>query len=151
MSSNGLSGTIHTTMKNTFYIALILLCSFPIIGCEPKDGGWDPIQITVNGNRCKSATYKVPAEGGEYRISSRNYGGLWLNDVRENGTVVWPENYDWSDYKNINLTGEWYEVTYDKDDIVVSIHAKGKSVESRSLTFSVECGDAFGHITLLQE
>lgn len=140
-------------MKNQLFIALCMLCSFAFIGCgDPVDGDWDPIQITVNGERCKTSTYKVSADGGEYCIYSKNYGGLWLNAVSENGTVVWPENYDWSDYVNIYLTKDWYEVTYDKNgNIVVIIHAKEKSVPSRTLTFSVECGDAFGSITLLQE
>lgn len=140
-------------LKNKFFIAVCLLCSAWLSGCEriEEDGRWAPIQITVNGNKCKS-TYKVPADGGEFKIYSKNYGSLWLNDVKENGNVVWPDNYDWSDYRNIYLTTDWYEVQYDEaGNIVVDIQPKGKDVASRSLRFGVECGDAFSYITLLQE
>lgn len=140
-------------MKNKLFIIICILCSAVFSACElnEADGDRDPIQITVNGNKCKS-TYKVPADGGEFKIYSKNYGSLWLNDVKENGNVVWPDNYDWSDYRNIYLTTDWYEVQYDEvDNIVVDIQPKGKELPPRSLRFGVECGDAFSYITLLQE
>ncbi len=137
---------------NKLFIALCLFCSIAFIGCDEEDGKWDPIQITVNGNICKSSTYKVSADGGEYKIYSKNYGELWLNAVMEDGNRVWPEEQDWTDYKNIHMTKEWYEIQYDSSgNIVVSIKAKEKSFTSRTLKFVVECGDAFGSITLLQE
>ena len=123
-------------------------------GCseEEKDGLWPAIQITVNGQKCKDTTYKVSAEGGEYKIYSQNYGSLWINVIHENGNIVWPVEYDSLDYKNINLKSSWYEVQYDNSgNIVVNIQPMEKSATSRSLSFSVECGDAFGSITLLQE
>jgi len=137
------------------YGCLLLLGSIVFVacdGCIEEDGKWDPIQITVNGNKCKSSTFQVPASGGEFRIYSKNYGSLWLLAVRENGDVVWPENYEWSDFKNIHLTKEWYEVQYDESgNIVVNIQPKETSVSPRSISFEVECGDAFGSITLSQE
>ena len=139
-------------LKNKLIISLCLLCSIAFIGCDEEDGKWDPIQITVNGNRCKSSTYKVSADGGEYKIYSKNYGELWLNAVEEDGKTVWPEEYDWSNYKNIHLAKEWYEIQYDSSgNIAVNIKAKEKASDSRTLKFEVECGDAFGSITLLQE
>lgn len=143
----------HTIMlKNKLLIILCLLGSIAFIGCDAEDGKWDPIQITVNGNRCKSSTYKVSADGGEYKIYSKNYGELWLNAVMEDNNRVWPVEYDWSNYKNIHLTKEWYEIRYDSTgNIVVNIKAKEKAATSRTLAFKVECGDAFGSITLLQE
>ena len=138
--------------KSKLLIALCFLCSTAFIGCVEEDGKWAPIQITVNGNRCKSSTYKVSADGGEYKIYSKNYGELWLNAVKEGDSRVWPEEYDWSNYKNIHLTKEWYEIQYDSSgNIVVNIKAKEKTDNSRTLRFEVECGDAFGSITLLQE
>ncbi len=141
-------------LKNKFLLALYLLCSIVCTGCDvvEEDGKWDPIQITVNGDRCKSSTYKVSADGGVYKIYSKNYGELWLIAVTENSNRVWPEDNDWSNYKSIHLTKEWYEIQYDiNGNIVVSINAKEKSSASRELTFKVECGDAFGSITLFQE
>lgn len=130
----------------------LFICSTVFAGCDEEDGGWDPIQITVNGDKCKTSSYKVSSEGGEFRIYSKNYGSLWLNSVKENGDVVWPEDCDWSDYKNIHLTGEWYDAQYDESgNIVVNMQAKDKSASSRSITFEVECGDAFSSITLIQE
>lgn len=144
-------------LKNKLLIAFCLLSSIAFTGCkESLDGDWDPIQITVNGKRCKSTTFKVEADGGEYKIFSKNYGELWLNGVIENGNRVWPvyldpENYDWN-YRNIHLEKEWYEIQYDNSgNIVVSIMAKEKSAASRTLSFEVEYGDAFGSISLLQE
>lgn len=141
-------------LKNKLLIALCLLGSITFIGCDKviEDGKWAPIQITVNGNSCKSSTYNVSTDGGEYKIYSQNYGELWLNAVTENGIRIWPENYDWSDYRNIHLKKEWYELQYDDSgNIVVNIDAKEKATASRTLTFHVECGDAFGSITLSQE
>ena len=141
-------------LKNKLILALSLLCSVTFSGCDSEelDGKWDPIQVTINGNKCKSSTFKVPAEGGEYKIYSKNYGELWLNSVIENGNTVWPENYNWSDYKNIHLTGEWYEIQYDDNgNIVANISSKEKTAPSRNLKFEIEVGDAFGHVTLLQE
>ena len=70
----------------------------------------------------------------------------------EDDNKVWPEEYDWSNYKDIHLTKEWYDIQYDSNgNIVVNIKAKEKSAVSRTLRFEVECGDAFGSITLLQE
>ncbi len=139
-------------LKNKLLIFLCLLGSIAFIGCDAEDGKWDPIQITINGNRCKSSTYKVSADGGEYKIYSQNYGELWLNVVMEDDNRVWPEEYDWSNYKNMHLTKEWYEIRYDSTgNIVVNIKAKENSTASRALRFEVECGDAFGAITLLQE
>ena len=75
-----------------------------------------------------------------------------MNAVKENDKIVWPEKYDWSDYKNIHLTKEWYEIQYDSSgNIVVNINAQEKASASRTLKFEVECGDAFSSITLLQE
>lgn len=144
-----------TIMKKKFIFALGILLSITFTGCDDEKevvGEWDPIQITVNENICKSSTFEVSADGGEYRIYSKNYGELWLNAVIEEGKIVWAEEYDWSNYKNIHLTKEWYEVTYDNsNNIVVNIHAKEKESSARSLTLNVECGDAFGSITLLQK
>lgn len=140
--------------KNKSLVALCLLCSIAFTGCDKvlEDGKWSPIQITVNGDRCKSHTYKVPTDGGEYKIYSSNYGELWLNAVMEDKKKVWSEDDNWSDYRNIHLEREWYEIQYDdKGYIVVNINAKEKSATSRTLEFGVECGDAFGSITLLQE
>lgn len=144
----------HITMlKNKLLIAISLLCSIVFTGCElnEADGDWDPIKITVNGHECKSI-YKVPTDGGVFKINSKNYGSLWLNDVKENGEIIWPKNSDWSDYMNIHLTTDWYEVQYDEaGNIVVAIQPKGKDAQSRNLRFDVECGDAFSSITLQQE
>lgn len=139
-------------LKNKLLISLCLFCSIAFIGCDEEDGKWDPIQITVNGNKCKSSTYIVSADGGEFKIYSNNYGELWLNAVMENGNRVWPEENDWSNYRNIHMTKEWYDIQYDSNgNIVVNIKAKEKSAASRTLKFEVECGDAFSSITLLQE
>ena len=143
-------------LKNKLFLALSLLCFVTFSGCDSDEeevaGKWDPIQITINGNKCKSSTFKVPVEGGEYKIYSNNYGELWLNSVEENVNTVWPEDYDWSDYKNIHLTGEWYEIQYDDNgNIVANISSKEKTTPSRNLTFHIEVGDAFGYVTLLQE
>lgn len=128
------------------------LSSILWVGCSKNDGDWDSIQITVNDKKCKTSSYKVPLAGGEFKIYSKNYGSLWLNSVKENGNLVWPEHYDWTDYKNIHLTNEWYEVLYDKaGNIVVTIQPKDKSTSSRSISLDVESGDAFGSITLLQD
>lgn len=140
--------------KNKLLVALCLLGSIAFTGCdkELEDGKWSPIQITVNDKKCKSATYKVSTDGGEYKIYSSNYGELWLNAVMEDKKIVWPENYDWSDYRNIHLKKEWYEIQYDdKGYIVINIQPKEHESISRSFTLQVECGDAFGSITLLQE
>lgn len=135
--------------KSSLLVVLCLLCSMAFVGCDSKDGDWDPIQITVNGSKCKSSTYKVAAAGGEYKISSKNYGALWLNTVKENGKIVWEPAYD---DRALHLTAEWYSAEFDdKGNIVVTIQSNEQSSESRSLTFDVERGDAFGHITLLQE
>lgn len=144
----------NTMMLKKKIIMLCLLGCVVFMGCDSNrlDGDWPSIQITVNGDKCKSTTFKVAADGGEYKIFSKNYGSLWLNDVKENGITVWPENYDWSDFKNIHLAKEWYEIQYDNSgNIVVNINPKEKTAVSRTLTFAVECGDAFGSITLLQE
>ncbi len=139
-------------LKAKLIVLLSLLCSIAFVGCESKDGDWDPIEITVNGNRYKKSTFKVAQSGGEYKLFSKNYGELWLNEVKENGNKVWPKDYEWSDYKKIHLATEWYDVHYDESgNIVVSISPKEAESEARSLTFMVECGDAFGNITLLQE
>lgn len=162
-------------LKNKFLIALCILGSMVFAGCdsvddpikdpikepienpvddlvEEPDGLWPAIEITVNGDRCESSTFNVSQNGGEYKLFSNNYGELWLNAVAENENVVWPEEYNWSGYKSIHLTKEWYEVQYDKSgNIVVVIRPKEDSTAARKLTFMVECGDAFGSVTLLQE
>lgn len=139
-------------LKNKILILLCIFSSIAFIGCDEEDGKWDPIQITVNGNKCKSSTYIVSADGGEFKIYSNNYGELWLNAVMEDGNRVWPEENDWSNYRNIHMTKEWYDIQYDSNgNIVVNIQAKEKSAASRALRFEVECGDAFSSITLLQE
>lgn len=108
--------------------------------------------ITVNGNICKSSTYAIPVSGGEYKIFSKNYGSLWLNTVKENGLIIWPKYYEVLDFKDINLTDEWYKVKYDETgNIVVDIEPIDNEVMMRSLTFDVQHGDAFGSITLQQE
>lgn len=137
--------------KSSLLVVLCLLCSMAFIGCDSdlKDGDWDPIQVTVNGSECKSSIYKVATAGGEYKISSKNYGALWLNIVRENGKIVWHPAYD---DRALHLKAEWYSAEFDNiGNIVVTIQSKEESAEPRSLTFDVERGDAFGHITLLQE
>ena len=149
--------------RKRLIIYLGLLLSFvSFTGCSSEsedleDGKWPAIQFTVNGQQCASeldyyASYNVSAEGGEFKIYSSNYGSLWLNAIYENEDIAWPENYEWSDYKNINLTNSWYQVQYDKSgNIVVNIQPKEKSSTARNLTFCVECGDVFGEIALLQE
>lgn len=141
--------------KKILNITSLLMATTMLIACdiEGKDGNWDSIQITVNGQRQKSSTYDVPADGGEFKIYSKNYGELWLNRVMENeDTIVWPEDRDWTDYRNIHLTKEWYEIQYDESgNIVVNIQSKEPSASARAITFEVECGDAFGSIRLLQK
>lgn len=144
-------------LKNKLLIALCLIGSIAFTGCTKeeglRDGDWSPIQITVNGNEYNLPIYKVAAAGGEYKIYSKNYGRLWLIDVVEDGNRVWPnDGDDRSDFENLHVTKDWYEIQYDvRGNIVVSISAKEKSAASRSLMLSLENGDAFSSITLLQE
>lgn len=133
----------------------LLLSSIVFSGCKKGDddiiGLWDPIEITVNGNECKSSTYEVASTGGVYKIYSKNYGSLWLNAVKEDGKYVWPKSADDLDYRNIHLTTEWYDVQYDTSgNIVVNIQPKENYTSSRSLTFELEAGDAFDTISLVQ-
>lgn len=138
--------------RKSFIILGLILSSFALNSCESKDGDVEDIQITINGKNCQSSTFDVSTSGGEYKVYSKNYGTLWLNEITENGNTVWPENHDWLDYKNIHLTQEWYNIQYDESgNIVVNIQAKEKDTPSRSLTFYVECGDAFDTITLSQK
>lgn len=142
--------------RNCLLLTLgVLLSVLAMSGCDvldpALDGKWDPIQITVNGSRCKASTYRVPAEGGEFSLYSANYGSLWLNEVKENGRTVWSDNYNWQDYRSIHLTTDWYEVQYDHEGkLVVIISPIGATHTPRSLRFEVECGDAFGSITFEQ-
>lgn len=143
-------------MKIKNYVALVtLLAGAALCGSctkEAIDGDWAPIKITVNGVRHKSDVCEVPKEGGEYRFYSMNYGTMWLNEVDENATRVWPLDYDWSDYRKIDLRGEWYAVKYDADgNIVVSVQPMEQQGAARTLTLHVECGDAFDKITLQQQ
>lgn len=140
--------------SKTYYVIGLFLSPIILTGCSfvAEDGDWDPIQITVNGNICKSSTYAIPVSGGEYKIFSKNYGSLWLNTVKENGLIIWPKYYEVLDFKDINLTDEWYKVKYDETgNIVVDIEPIDNEVMMRSLTFDVQHGDAFGSITLQQE
>lgn len=133
-------------------IMISLFCVMTFIGCDEPDGKWDSIQITVNEKTCKSNTFDVSAEGGEYRVYSKNYGTLWLIGVKENGNRVWPNNHDYSDYQNIHLTESWYELQYDeRGNIVVIIQPIEKDNSSRNLYLELEHGDAFGSITFVQD
>lgn len=140
--------------SKTYYVIGLFLSPIILSRCSfvAEDGDWDPIQITVNGNKCKSSTYAIPVSGGEYKIFSKNYGSLWLNTVKENGLIIWPKYNEVLDFKDINLTDEWYKVKYDETgNIVVDIEPIDNEVMMRSLTFDVQHGDAFGSITLQQE
>lgn len=142
-------------MKSKLIIALSFIVSMlAFSGCdnELKDGDWPPIQIIINGEICKAKEYAIPAEGGTFRIFSKNYGSLWLNAVSENDNHVWPEGYDWSDYLNIHLTKTWYELRYDGGgQIVVDIQPIEPNSRQRTLLLELECGDAFGSIKLVQQ
>ena len=142
-------------LKNLIAIGLFV-CTLAFVGCssekEDIEGDWPAIQVTVNGEHCKSLTYTVPADGGEFKIFSKNYGSVWLISIQEDKERVWPEDYDWSDYLNINFARDWYSVRCDESkNIVVTIQPKSQDSPSRNVHLELECGDAFSHIDLRQK
>lgn len=139
-------------IKHVIIYLCLLLGTIIVVSCNKDDGKWDSIQITINGKVCKSETFKVPTDGGEFNIYSNNYGSLWLKGVKENDKIVWPENFDFSDFRNIHLTKEWYEIKYDNSgNINICIKPKQEEDSKRSLNLSLESGDVFKNITLVQE
>lgn len=140
-------------ISKSLFLVNLFLCSLLLGGCSKekvlKDGDWPAIQVTVNGDYCKKNMFNVSPEGGVYKLYSKNYGMLWLNAVAENRVPVWYREE--IPFKDIHLEKEWYEVQYDeKDNIVVTIQSIEQEASSRSLTFEIECGDAFGSFTLSQ-
>lgn len=134
-----------------FFIAIgILVSSITFVSCGDDDivGIWDPIQTTVNGEYCKSGVFKVPAEGGVYNISSNNYGTPRLNGISENDKSVDCSSL-FSD-TTLTLVKEWYKVNCHKE-FSVTIAAKENGTPSRKLELEIQCGDAYGSLTLLQE
>lgn len=116
---------------------------------EDPIGKWPPIKLTVNGAEYNSITYAVPAEGGEYKLYSSNYGSLWLNSVKENDDVVWYSTAE--DFSKVNVSGEWYTLNYDSDgNIVVNINAAKADNKERTIYLELECGDAFSSIQFKQ-
>lgn len=143
-------------IKHLFAAAALLLAPVVLAGCEAQDGDWDPIRFSVNDKNCPKTkyecTYDAPAEGGTFRIGSSNYGSMfWPLEVYDDGRKIWPENYDFSDYWNLHLESDWYDVQYDVHGyLVVELQPKPASAPSRSLKFHIECGDSFGEFTLRQ-
>ena len=145
---------IFKSIRVLFVFVGILLCLPLFVGCseeELKDGDWPPIQFMVNETQCKKNTFNVSPEGGEYKLYSKNYGILWLMGIDEDSNPVWPTADSNPDFMKIHLERGWYEVQYDEQgNIVVSILPLSEEVSSRSLRFQVECGDAFGSFTFMQ-
>lgn len=143
-------------IKHLFAAAVVLLAPTVLSGCESKDGDWDPIRYSVNDEVCPKkphdCVYDAPAEGGTFRIGSSNYGSMfWPVEVCEGDRKIWPENYDSSDFRNLHLENDWYDVQYDVHGyLVVVLEPKPADAPSRSLKFQIECGDAFGKFTLRQ-
>lgn len=144
-------------IKHLFAAAVLLLAPVVLAGCEAQDGDWDPIRFSVNDKNCPKTkydcTYDAPAQGGTFRIGSSNYGKMfWPYEICDDGRKIWPENYDFSDYRNLHLESDWYDVQYDIHGyLVVELQPKPASVPSRSLLFKIECGDSFGEFTLRQQ
>ena len=141
-------------IKKLIFTLACIVSSAMLVSCGDDfvDGNWDPIEITVNGIKCKSNVCEVPANGGVFKIFTKNYGSPWLNEVDENGKRVWPIDGSWTDYKDIDLKGDWYSVQYDKSgNIMVTIMHKVADTPERNIKFYLECGDSFGEISLVQK
>lgn len=140
--------------KTILAFAALLMAVFSFAGCEKNntiEGIWPEIQVTVNGQLVKDHKYEVSVMGGVYKISSKNYGSLWLYEIRENGTIVWPEGGIWTTYPDIDLVGDWYKVVCDEEEnFVVTIAQLPDGVNSRTLEFSLEFGDAFSQVKFYQ-
>ncbi|MCF0201926.1 MAG: hypothetical protein HUK08_01040 [Bacteroidaceae bacterium] len=140
-------------MNRTLFAIFSIVAAIAFSSCTKADGDWDDIEVTVNGQYCESETLDVPAEGGVYVISSRNYGALWILKIQESAGKVWPEKYDWSDWRNIDLTTDWYNVKCNASgEAVVTIKPKAKdAADSRMLAFEFEYGDVFTWFALIQK
>lgn len=136
-------------IKTRLYIALTILCSIIVFGCDSKDDY--SIQITVNGFECKPSSFSVPADGGIFEIFSPNYGLLWLNAIKKEGKIVYDQKFNSASYLYTHVTGDWYEVYYDAaDEIVVKIQPNN-GVTTRSISLELQHGDVFRTITFLQD
>ena len=65
-------------IKTLIFTLACIVSSAMLVSCGDDflNGNWDPIEITVNGIKCKSNVCEVPANGGVFKIFTKNYGSF---------------------------------------------------------------------------
>lgn len=138
-------------MKKLTVFLLLLTAAIGTSCYNAKDGDWDPIELTIDGKYIKKNTIDVPADGGTYVMSSRNYGVPWVLNIAIDGSNLWPEGYVMADFPENGITYDWLYYKHDtKNGHTIKLEPNLTSAD-RIVKFDLECGDAFATFTFIQK
>lgn len=133
-------------MKNVKFFKVLLIAVFAVAGMaacsEELDGGWDPMEWSAEGGVGKDGSISVPAAGGTYTFACKNYGGIWLSDIRVGGELLEYDGF-------YHAQGKWISIDTDKNILTVTI-SPNDSGEARTATVGVTAGDIFDYFDFKQ-
>lgn len=138
-------------MKRFSLFLLLFTTMFCLGSCDSKDGDWAPIEMTIDEKYVKKNTIEVPAEGGTYVMSSRNYGVPWLLGIELDGNRLLSEDYPMVGYSENVITHDWLNCTIDNQKGYTITIKPNLTCADRTIRFELECGDAFGAFTFVQK
>ena len=151
--------------------AVILMCLMVtgmMVSCgDSEDGDWDPMKWKIPANVTKVGdNFQVAASGDSVVFACKNYDGFWYNMAEYSLGDSIHTAYSWqysSDghHKWLELDEAERTATPVNEDsiswkaksegnLLIAVFKPNDTGMERKLKLYVECGDAFGHITLVQ-
>ena len=137
--------------------AIVLFCSLScekvdVIGNkEEQDGLWAPMKMN-------KTELSFPKNGGQMTVTCSNYSNWWIAGAWEgeggDDAYIFPKSSDplmnISDY----LDGEWLHAVVPRtgkvNTVIITINPNTSS-QPRKGSITMECGDAFGYISINQQ
>lgn len=132
-------------------VSMTVLFTSMFIRCDDVFvGDWDEMKWLTDVKTASDGYVEVPAEGGTYVFTCKNYSGFWLSDATEvvgtSKQIYYPREGG-NDVFNIETS--WATISSADAKLTVSIEPN-TTANSRQLNVVVTAGDIFDYFNFRQ-
>lgn len=145
-------------MKQATRVLILLMavmtCLVSCKGDEPV-GKWDKMKWKLpDGLTREKSAYIVPASGGTFTFTCKNYGAPWLSSITDGTEYLYPvflqDGAEETEPDFHSFKCEWFEVKCVEADVNITFAPLDSSTESRQMSVTVTAGDIFDTFTFIQ-
>ena len=127
----------------TIVLLLVVMAVAASCSIDEPDGLWEKMKWNdLSGLTKEDGVYIVPATGGIYTFECKNYQP-WIDHCDSGSDDVVVSSFT-------HVYNEWFDVSVDGKNVIVTFQPLKDLTETRQLTVSVTAGDIFDYFRFQQ-